>query len=221
VNRREWLAGLGAMLVPLRRPAVRRYRLPSVVRHQQQQAQQQPQQQPQQPAGAGAASAPANGLDDASLGGRSARPLDRLDNDPFVIAIERRLRCTCGCTLDVYTCRTTDFTCTYSPAMHKDVVSMLQQGATQDQVIQAFVDEYGESVLMAPPPHGFNLAGYLVPGLVVTAAGLALAAYLGRRRDALLAPALARDTARAPGTESGPDAAELERLRRALDEVDS
>ncbi len=184
--------------------------LPSVMRRQQQQATQQP--------ATGAAKPPANVLDDASLVGRAAAPVDRFDNDPFVISIERRLRCTCGCTLDVYTCRTTDFTCTYSPAMHKDVVTMLQQGATQDQVIQAFVDQYGESVLMAPPPHGFNLAGYLVPGLVVTAAGLALAAYLSRRREVLLAPAVARG---APGEPPAADAAELERLRRALDEVES
>ncbi len=217
MNRREWLAGLGLMAVPLARTrGARRITLPSVLRRRAQQAggAQQPAQQP----APGAAAPPANALDDASLVGRAAAPVDRFDNDPFVISIERRLRCTCGCTLDVYTCRTTDFTCTYSPAMHKDVVTMLQQGATSDQVIQAFVDQYGESVLMSPPARGFNLAGYLVPGLVITAAGLALAAYLGRRRDLLVVPA---PVATGPGAPAGPDAAELERLRRALDEVES
>src|SRR4051794_6291308 len=33
-------------------------------------------------------------------------------------ALEHQIRCQCGCTLDVYTCRTTDFSCQVSPAMH-------------------------------------------------------------------------------------------------------
>ncbi|MGH7594151.1 MAG: cytochrome c-type biogenesis protein CcmH, partial [Gemmatimonadales bacterium] len=117
-----------------------------------------------------------------SLMGRASAPLGPLDNDPGVIAIERRLRCTCGCTLDVYTCRTTDFSCTYSPAMHQDVVARVEQGATPDQIIQAFVNRYGETVLMAPAARGFNLAGYLVPGLTVAGLGLALVAWLSRRQ---------------------------------------
>ena len=36
-------------------------------------------------------------------------------------ALEHRLKCQCGCILDVYTCRTTDFSCPVSPAMHRDV----------------------------------------------------------------------------------------------------
>src|ERR1700738_4352757 len=31
-------------------------------------------------------------------------------------ALERQIRCQCGCTLDVYICRTTDFACQVSPA---------------------------------------------------------------------------------------------------------
>ncbi len=43
-------------------------------------------------------------------------------------AIEQRLACSCGCTLDVFTCRTTDFTCTYSPELHREVVALHQAG---------------------------------------------------------------------------------------------
>lgn len=149
--------------------------------------------------------------------GPRAAALGPLDNDPGVIAIERRLRCTCGCTLDVYTCRTTDFSCTYSPAMHKVVVTGVQHGDPPDRIIQSFVDHYGESVLMAPAAHGFNLAGYLVPGLTVTAVGLALVAWLTRHRAA----AFAASAASAPASAAAPDPDELERLRRALDDVDS
>lgn len=152
--------------------------------------------------------------------GRPSLPLGPLDNDPGVIAIERRLRCTCGCTLDVYTCRTTDFSCTYSPAMHRDVVAQVQQGATPEQIVQWFVAQNGEKVLMAPAAHGFNLMGYLVPGLTVAAFGLVLAAWLVRRRPTIEHPDLGAPSA--PGTERpSPDAEQLERLQRALDDVES
>jgi cytochrome c-type biogenesis protein CcmH/NrfF len=151
--------------------------------------------------------------------GRASAPLGPLDNDPGVVAIERRLRCTCGCTLDVYTCRTTDFSCTYSPAMHQVVVAQVQQGTKPEQIIQAFVDRYGETVLMAPAARGFNLAGYLVPGLTIAGLGLALIAWLTRRRGELASPG--SPGGGAPTADSPPDAAQLERLRRALDDVDS
>jgi cytochrome c-type biogenesis protein CcmH len=144
-----------------------------------------------------------------------------LDNDPVVIAIERRLRCTCGCTLDMYTCRTTDFTCTYSPELHREVVAMIEDGKTPEEIIAFYVARDGEAVLMAPPAEGFNIAGYLVPGLVIATVGLGLGAYLSRRRDveAGTNAATRPDTASAEVT--APDAEATERLRRALDEVES
>ena len=161
---------------------------------------------------------PANAADTLpnQLGPRAAA-LGPLDNDPGVIGIERRLRCTCGCTLDVYTCRTTDFSCTYSPAMHQVVVAGVQRGDPPDRIIQSFVERYGESVLMAPAARGFNLAGYLVPGLTVTALGLVLAAWLTRHR----ADTVGARPARTPAPAAPPDSEQLERLRRALDDVDS
>ncbi len=154
--------------------------------------------------------------------GRASAPLGPLDNDPGVIAIERRLRCTCGCTLDVYTCRTTDFSCTYSPAMHREVVAQVQRGATPEQIIQWFVaqPENGEKVLMAPAARGFNLMGYLVPGLTVAGFGVALAAWLTRRRSTADGPDLLVPS-QAGAERASPGAAELERLRRALDDVES
>jgi len=34
--------------------------------------------------------------------------------------LEHQIHCQCGCNLDVYTCRTTDFSCSVSPAMHAE-----------------------------------------------------------------------------------------------------
>jgi len=140
-----------------------------------------------------------------------------LDNDPTVIAIERRLRCTCGCTLDVYTCRTTDFACTYSPAMHRTVVEHFKGGEKPDVIVQWFVNQpgNGEKVLMSPPARGFNVMGYVIPGVTVAAAGLGLVAWMSRAR-AEPAPAPV-----ALPTRTAADADKLAQLKRALDDVDS
>ena len=116
--------------------------------------------------------------------GMVGRPRDRItdyENDPFITGIERQLRCTCGCNLDVYTCRTTDFTCGTSPAMHREVVELVERGSTAQEVIDAFVADYGEMVLMAPKKEGFNIVGYVLPGIAITGVGAAMLWVLSRR----------------------------------------
>lgn len=142
-------------------------------------------------------------------------------NDPTVIGIERRLKCTCGCNLDVFVCRTTDFTCTVSPQMHREVVALLEAGNTPDLVVADFVARHGETVLMAPKPEGFNLAGYLVPGLALLTAGGILALVLRRRHRLAEAGAALHPAGPTPdGPPPGVSAAEMARLEEALQEVD-
>ena len=87
-------------------------------------------------------------------------------------ALEHDLHCQCGCTLDVFTCRTTDFTCSVSPAMHCDVMQLVDGGYSKAEIIGAFRAAYGERVLMAPVAEGFNWAAYLTP-FVALGAGAA------------------------------------------------
>ncbi len=94
--------------------------------------------------------------------------------------LEHHLHCQCGCTLDVYTCRTTDFTCPISPAMHQDVIHLVEGGYTAPEIIGAFRAAYGERVLMAPVREGFNWAAYLTPFLAI-GAGATLVAVLTQR----------------------------------------
>jgi cytochrome c-type biogenesis protein CcmH len=122
------------------------------------------------------------------LAGRPMAPTTAADNDLAIQTLEKKLRCSCGCGLDIYTCRTTDFTCTYSPELHREIMKLWDGGQTADQIIATFVQEYGEKALMAPPPRGFNLAGYLVPGSLILMLGAVLAWVLLRRR-AIVAPA--------------------------------
>ena len=94
--------------------------------------------------------------------------------------LEHHIHCMCGCNLDIFTCRTTDFTCPVSPAMHRDVMSLVAGGHSAQEIIDAFVGVYGERVLMEPKKTGFNLTGYLTP-FAALGGGAALIVALLRR----------------------------------------
>jgi len=162
-------------------------------------------------------------LRDPTVLGRPQDPTHPLDNSEAIKRIEQRLHCTCGCNLDVFTCRTTDFSCTYSPELHREVLALYGDGKTAQQILDAFVAKYGEKVLMAPEPVGFNLWGYLMPGIVITLGAATLAVVIGRRERrrslALVAGPAGGSRGAAPeAVQATPE--ELERLREALAEVD-
>ncbi len=107
--------------------------------------------------------------------------------------LERGLKCACPCKLDVFTCRTTDFQCGISPAMHSDVVRLIEGGYSGDEIVAAFTTVYGEQVLMAPVKEGFNIAGYVVPFITVGVGATMLVSLLRRwqRETEATAPAVA------------------------------
>lgn len=156
--------------------------------------------------------------------GATGRPRARTragDADAEIQAIEQRLACHCGCTLDIFTCRTTDFTCTTSPALHREVMALYEGGADAQAILDAFSEKYGEQALMAPEARGFNLFGYLVPGALILCIGSALAWIIGRRFR--LASADTNAVASGPAPMELPAAAIADaedRLRRALAEVE-
>jgi cytochrome c-type biogenesis protein CcmH/NrfF len=157
---------------------------------------------------------PAGRVFDPARAGRGVDTVTAGDNDLAIQKLEKQLKCTCGCGLDVYTCRTTDFTCTFSPAMHKRVLALVAAGLSEPQIIADFVKQNGPSVMMVLPKRGFNLAGYFLPGAVGLTAAVLLFLAL-RRWTATAAPAPAVP---AP---TGASAGELERLQRALDDFDA
>ena len=105
--------------------------------------------------------------------------------------LEHHLHCQCGCNLDVYTCRTTDFACTVSPAMHSDVMGLVAGGHSAQEILTAFQAVYGEKVLMAPLKSGFNLLGYTVPFLALGVGAVIVAALMRRWKSPT--PAVAID----------------------------
>ncbi len=142
------------------------------------------------------------------------------EDDSLVQAIEHQIHCTCGCNLDVFTCRTTDFTCATSPAMHRAVMAKLDSNMTAAQVVASFEAQYGQSILMQPPKRGFNWTAYVTPFVALGLGALVLGAWMrswvrARPKDG----GAAVGAAEAPARTSAPD--ELERLKRELEKFEA
>ena len=112
------------------------------------------------------------------------------DNDPFIIGVERKVRCTCGCMLSVYICRTSDPECGFWPGHHATIVEQATAGMTAEEIIQAYVEKNGEEFLMAPAAQGFNLLAYVLPGTLMLGTGALLVFFL-RREQRVVAVAAA------------------------------
>jgi cytochrome c-type biogenesis protein CcmH len=127
-------------------------------------------------------------------------------------ALEHRIRCQCGCTLDVYTCRTTDFSCQVSPSMHRDVMSLVSGGYSAQEILDAFVGVYGARVLMAPPASGFNLLGWVAPYAVLGGGAILVATLLRswRRAPRTIPAAAARPSAARPSDATDDEQARLD-----------
>lgn len=139
-------------------------------------------------------------------------------NDATVKAAELKLSCPCPCTLDVFTCRTTDFSCSYSPARHKEVVALVEgQHMSVDQVLAAMVDKYGEEALMAPIEKGFNIVGYVFPASVILGVAAVIVAVLALKQRGEPVPAVATPTSADPKASS----AELARIEAELRDLES
>jgi cytochrome c-type biogenesis protein CcmH len=135
-------------------------------------------------------------------------------------ALEHRIKCQCGCILDVYTCRTTDFTCTVSPAMHRDVLRLIAGGYDAEEILAAFVETYGEVAMTEPKKEGFNWAGYFAPSVAMATGAIVLTVMLRRwaaesRQGAEARAAAAAGVPRASvAGMSSDDAARLDRALR-------
>jgi cytochrome c-type biogenesis protein CcmH len=84
----------------------------------------------------------------------------------------------------------------------------LQQGKTREDVLDYFVQRYGEWILLAPPKRGFNLVIWILPFALLPVGAMAI--YVGTRRWVGN-----RHASAAPSTEIDPR--DAERLQRELD----
>jgi cytochrome c-type biogenesis protein CcmH len=123
--------------------------------------------------------------------------------------LEHQIKCQCGCPLDVYTCRTTDFSCSVSPAMHADVMSMVSGGYGATEILAAFQKVYGERVLMSPVKAGFNWLAYVTPSIAIAAGAIVVFTLIRKwgRRAAMRPAPIASATDATPAELNAIDAA--------------
>jgi cytochrome c-type biogenesis protein CcmH len=75
-----------------------------------------------------------------------------------------KLLCVCGCNQILTACNHVG--CTYSHGMLKELDDRVARNEPDDLTIQAFVQEYGPTVLASPPTTGFNSAAWIMPIVV-------------------------------------------------------
>jgi cytochrome c-type biogenesis protein CcmH/NrfF len=95
------------------------------------------------------------------------------------------LKCMCkGCDMSAGGCSHPGGTftgpCDTAKGMLKEVDAHIGRGETDEQIIQAFVKEYGTIVYMEPPKSGFGLVAWLMP-IAYTVLGLGLVVFFVRK----------------------------------------
>lgn len=83
-----------------------------------------------------------------------------------VSAVEKNLMCTCGCTMALYTCE-----CGTAEDMRSAIQGMIDKGMDKEQILAAYVGQYGEKILSAPTKEGFNLTAWITPFLAILVVG--------------------------------------------------
>ncbi|MFQ5987635.1 MAG: cytochrome c-type biogenesis protein CcmH [Dehalococcoidia bacterium] len=90
--------------------------------------------------------------------------------EPTVGDISKELVCQCGCNMVLSNC--THAECAWRDAMTASIEEQLAQGKSRGEIIQLFVQQYGEEVLAAPPKSGFNLIAWFTPFVALAAGGV-------------------------------------------------
>lgn len=88
-----------------------------------------------------------------------------------LMVLERAFKCNCGCGLDVHSCQF-QMQCGTSPGWTQRIREALEAGQDVETIEASFVADFGGTVLMSPPPEGFNLVGYLLPAFAIISAGM-------------------------------------------------
>ena len=74
-----------------------------------------------------------------------------------VIRVGKHLKCKCGCADSVATCQMLG--CEYSKPGKQKIAKLQALGMSDDEIIKAFVQEYGPDIYLAPP----SAFGWIVP----------------------------------------------------------
>jgi cytochrome c-type biogenesis protein CcmF len=111
------------------------------------------------------------------------------DRTELESSLRNDIMCTCGCRRSLANCGM--YNCHGDIAQTAKLRGMIEQGMTRDEIVAAFVRDFGgEDILMAPPDRGFNRLAWLLPYLIAVAA-LAAVIFTARRWSHPSTPAIA------------------------------
>ena len=88
-------------------------------------------------------------------------PLARAQDSAKAKELGQKLMCVCGCNQILGSCNHVG--CSYSHDMMKQLEERIARNEPDDLTLQAFVQEYGPTVLSAPPAKGFNRVAWIAP----------------------------------------------------------
>jgi cytochrome c-type biogenesis protein CcmH len=87
------------------------------------------------------------------------------DQDSRFQSLGHQLMCACGCNQVLLECNHVG--CPLSDGMRKDLAAYIQRGDSDSLILQAFVQKFGPTVLLAPTHKGFNRVAWVMPYLVL------------------------------------------------------
>jgi len=108
------------------------------------------------------------------------------DDDSRFQSLGHKLMCACSCNQVLLECNHVG--CPLSDGMRNELTANVERGDSDDLVLQAFVQKYGPTVLLAPTTEGFNRAAWVMPylALVLGLATVVLIVRSWRNRPLLL-----------------------------------
>src|ERR1051326_4515481 len=92
--------------------------------------------------------------------------------------IEEALTCQCGCGLTVHSCN--HLSCGSGIPLKQEVLTLVSQGLSRDEILLSFRDKYGEKILSSPTTEGFNVTAWVLP-FVALGAGALVVVFTVRR----------------------------------------
>ena len=128
------------------------------------------------------------------------------DDAGRVDRLGHQMMCVCGCNQVLLECNHVG--CANSTRMRTQLSAAVGRGDGDNAVLQAFIQEYGTTVLAVPTNRGFNRVAWIMP-YAALALGILLVVFVARTWKRRSAPVLAK-----PFPESPP--VELEQFREQV-----
>lgn len=99
---------------------------------------------------------------------------------PTLEELERDLFCMCGCVKILAFCEMSN--CSVSVEMRSQLMEMIEQGLSKEEILENMKKMYGEEVIATPPTQGFTLTLWVYP-IIGGGIGIAILYLLLHRRE--------------------------------------